>query len=446
MDSNILVGGGILAGILATFFQGFRQKIAQLFSFIFVTVKFNNQKMVKATKTWICLECTPFRIGSQHYIANVQYVQPDEQNQVVAFKTIPEGTSLWFFRKRPFFVHYSNVYQMSITFIRKEFNADQLTNNIVEYFNDMKTKKSERFDHRFMVTRISGSIGKEQTKSHASSDNESKSTSGYELGEMSDDDKLSTIPLRWNRDQLGLPANCGSIDLLSLHENVISAYKEALRWQKSEKWIKSRKIPWKRGWLVSGKPGTGKTAFVRALGQELDLPIFSFDLSTMNNLDFVEGWSQATSKAPCIALFEDIDGIFNGRENTSCKGTLERGLSFDCFLNVLDGVENTDGVFKIITTNDISKIDPALGVCYSGDEMSSRPGRIDRVIEFLPLDSLGKLKMANRIFNGIDKNLWEHLLEVENQDTGAQFQERCCRLAMKLFWDGVDDSLDREME
>ena len=36
-------------------------------------------------------------------------------------------------------------------------------------------------------------------------------------------------------------------------------------------------------------------------------------------------------------------------------------LTFDCLLNCLDGVERADGIFTIITTNDIGKIDPALG-------------------------------------------------------------------------------------
>jgi len=102
MDTSMLVGGGILAGIFATFFQGFRQKIMQLFSVIFVTSKFENIRLIKATKTWLCLECKRLTIGSQNYNAIIEYVQPTERNQVIALKTIPNDTSLWFFHKKPF--------------------------------------------------------------------------------------------------------------------------------------------------------------------------------------------------------------------------------------------------------------------------------------------------------------------------------------------------------
>ena len=42
-------------------------------------------------------------------------------------------------------------------------------------------------------------------------------------------------------------------------------------------------------------------------------------------------------------------------------GPLLNPLTFDCLLNCLDGVERSDGIFTIITTNDIAKVDPALG-------------------------------------------------------------------------------------
>jgi len=161
----------------------------------------------------------------------------------------------------------------------------------------------------------------------------------------------------------------------------------------------------------------------------------SFDLSTMNNRDFTESWAETVSQAPCIALFEDIDGVFDGRKNVVCDGGLERGLSFDCLLNVIDGVDNSDGVFKIVTTNNLDRVDPALGNPVNGSGMSSRPGRIDRVIEFPPLDEAGRVKMARRIFEGFKEEGWRHLLAEGGKDTGAQFQERCCRLAMQMFWE-----------
>jgi SpoVK/Ycf46/Vps4 family AAA+-type ATPase len=158
----------------------------------------------------------------------------------------------------------------------------------------------------------------------------------------------------------------------------------------------------------------------------------------MSNQDFNRIWKDTIGTyAPCICLFEDIDGVFDGRENVATRGKMDQGLSFDCFLNCLDGVENTDGLFIVVSTNNIDKLDNAIGVPNNGDGMSTRPGRIDRTLFFDSLDENGREKMANRILGDFDKDKWSFILDEGGNynDTGAQFQERCCRLALKLFWD-----------
>jgi len=52
----------------------------------------------------------------------------------------------------------------------------------------------------------------------------------------------------------------------------------------------------------------------------------------------------------------------DGNDNDKGRGALGPPLTFDCLLNCLDGVERADGIFTVITTNDLSKIDPALGL------------------------------------------------------------------------------------
>jgi SpoVK/Ycf46/Vps4 family AAA+-type ATPase len=188
-------------------------------------------------------------------------------------------------------------------------------------------------------------------------------------------------------------------------------------------------IPHKRGWLLYGKPGTGKTSFVRALAQEMDVPIFVYDISTMSNNDFLDRWENALEDTPCIVLFEDIDSVFDGRKNLSKN---PGAMTFDCLLNCIDGIENTDGIFAVVTTNHIEKIDSAIGI-PNGDGISTRPGRIDRAIEMKNPDEDGRRKIAKRILEN-----YEHIEDIIQQgsnDTGAQFQERCARLALKLFWE-----------
>jgi SpoVK/Ycf46/Vps4 family AAA+-type ATPase len=166
---------------------------------------------------------------------------------------------------------------------------------------------------------------------------------------------------------------------------------------------------------------------------------------------------------PCIALIEDIDNVFHGRENVSRKngGALplmigpqnkEDGekrevpltpLTFDCLLNCLDGVERVDGVFTIISTNDIGKIDPALGKPRTLPDgttefISTRPGRIDKAVELTYMEAADKQRMARRILGEYPEE-YEGVLDFidrfrELQETPAQFQERCGQLALARFW------------
>ena len=84
----------------------------------------------------------------------------------------------------------------------------------------------------------------------------------------------------------------------------------------------------------------------------------------------------------------------------------------------------------MITTNRLDRVDPALGLPdpHTG---STRPGRIDRVLEMRPLDEPGRRKLASRVLQDWPGE-WERLVEDGVGDTGAQFQERCGRRALDL--------------
>jgi SpoVK/Ycf46/Vps4 family AAA+-type ATPase len=235
-----------------------------------------------------------------------------------------------------------------------------------------------------------------------------------------------------DENDIGYPDENKPFESLFYNEAVGSVVNEVQTWLKNESWFRRKSIPWKRGYLLHGTPGTGKTAFVRALAQELDMPIISFDLSTMMNDDLAVAWRDCDLHKPCIALFEDIDSTFDGRENVSSCG--DDGLSFGYFLNTLDGVSKSDGVIIIITTNDIEKVDPALGSIET-ETMTSRPCRIDRIIKFDVLTKDAREKMAERILGEFDKKVWKDIFKGSEKDTGSQFQERCCRRALQLFWE-----------
>jgi SpoVK/Ycf46/Vps4 family AAA+-type ATPase len=164
---------------------------------------------------------------------------------------------------------------------------------------------------------------------------------------------------------------------------------------------------------------------------------------------------------PCIALIEDIDNVFHGRKNicqnngmisrlltsdddnnndSDDNGVKFTPLTFDCLLNCIDGVDKSDGVFTIITTNDIEKIDSAIGHPIEKDGkklfVSSRPGRIDKAIELTYMQKENKIQMANKIVGEFNDKLKEVLIyiEEEHEETPAQFQEFCAQIAIQEFW------------
>jgi len=154
----------------------------------------------------------------------------------------------------------------------------------------------------------------------------------------------------------------------------------------------------------------------------------------MSNAELIRYWRRMLGAAPCIALFADIDSVFEGRKGR--LGEMGGGLTFDCFLNCLSGVEGCDGVFVMVTTNRPEMLDGALGTPRkegesNGTMISTRPGRIDRAIKIGPLDETCRTKLARRILGRDDSGL----VRAGDGDTGCQFVERCTQVAVREFWE-----------
>lgn len=149
--------------------------------------------------------------------------------------------------------------------------------------------------------------------------------------------------------------------------------KDLVRWLQSEEVFKKAGLPHKRGWLLYGKPGTGKTTLVNYLANKYKMDII---LPTWKG-GWLRHWMPSSRKF--FYLFEDFDLTFRGRQ------ALNPEADFGNFLNTIDGINRLDNCVIVITTNDLSAIDPAVG--RPKDEaqwnsLSTRPGRIDRCVYF----------------------------------------------------------------
>eukprot|EP01118_Nematostelium_gracile_P009060 TRINITY_DN3036_c0_g2_i1.p1 TRINITY_DN3036_c0_g2~~TRINITY_DN3036_c0_g2_i1.p1 ORF type:complete len:462 (+),score=121.19 TRINITY_DN3036_c0_g2_i1:159-1544(+) len=136
----------------------------------------------------------------------------------------------------------------------------------------------------------------------------------------------------------------------------------------SAKFYRDMGIPYRRGFLLHGNPGSGKTSFIYALAGELKMNICIANLSNPElNDDLL---NQLFNEAPpkSIILLEDVDAAFVQRDAQE-KG---RGITFSGLLNALDGVASQEGGLLFMTTNKYHVLDEAL----------IRPGRIDLVCHF----------------------------------------------------------------
>ncbi|KII94889.1 hypothetical protein PLICRDRAFT_128201 [Plicaturopsis crispa FD-325 SS-3] len=130
----------------------------------------------------------------------------------------------------------------------------------------------------------------------------------------------------------------------------------------SEKVYKELAIPWKRGIIMHGPLGNGKTISIKAIMKTCDekgfkpLYVKSFQSYMGEEGSMAAVFSKARELSPCVIVLEDLDSLIN-----------DRNRSF--FLNQLDGLEGNDGLLVIGTTNHFDRLDPGL---------STRPSRFDR--------------------------------------------------------------------
>ena len=123
-------------------------------------------------------------------------------------------------------------------------------------------------------------------------------------------------------------------------------------------------IPWKRGILLIGPPGNGKTHTVKALINQTKQPclyVKSFKSCWGTDHDRIRAvFERARKTTPSIIVLEDLDSLID-----------DENRAF--FLNELDGFAANTGVVVLATTNHPEKLDPAI---------LDRPSRFDRKYYF----------------------------------------------------------------
>jgi len=142
-----------------------------------------------------------------------------------------------------------------------------------------------------------------------------------------------------------------------------------------------------KGVLLYGPPGTGKTLTARAVANRTDACFVRVIGSELVQRYVGEGarmvreiFQMARSKKSCIIFFDEIDAIGGARFG---EGDSEVQRTMLELVNQLDGFDSRGNVKVLMATNRPDTLDPAL----------SRPGRLDRKIEFGLPDLEGRVQI-----------------------------------------------------
>lgn len=169
----------------------------------------------------------------------------------------------------------------------------------------------------------------------------------------------------WMRDEvLFASIQQASIEQLILPDALLRTLVSDLeRFFASRELYRSMGVPWKRGVLLLGPPGNGKTHTIRALARHLRVPVLyvkSFGGGQDPHEGVREVFRRARLSPGCLLVMEDLDSLITD-------------LNRSFFLNELDGFASNDGLCIVATTNHPEQLDPAI---------IERPSRFDRKYHF----------------------------------------------------------------
>lgn len=145
----------------------------------------------------------------------------------------------------------------------------------------------------------------------------------------------------------------------------------------------ANKIPVKRGVLLGGMYGCGKTLAATVASRiAVDAGVTYLYVPRADELAHAIEFAKQYQSPACVIFCEDIDRSMNG----------ERSVEMDDILNILDGIDTKGAnIITVVTTNDLESINPAM----------LRPGRLDAVIDVTPPDAAAAEKLM-RMYGGAE--------------------------------------------
>ena len=192
-------------------------------------------------------------------------------------------------------------------------------------------------------------------------------------------------------------------------------------------------VPYHRGYLLHGPPGTGKTSLVSAIAGKFAMSIYAINLTDFTDRSLMKAINDVSQGS--VVLFEDVDCMTASKarrgpekkpsgvppdkhEDKSVADKL--GVTLSGLLNVLDGFHAPNDVLFMMTTNQIEALDPAL----------LRPGRIDYRLYLSVASEQQRVELYRRFFSLAEEDEARAFVEAHPwAETMADFQGLLLELA-----------------
>lgn len=180
-----------------------------------------------------------------------------------------------------------------------------------------------------------------------------------------------------------------------------------------------------RGLMLLGVPGTGKSAFAKALGKETNRPVLCLDVGAlMGSLvgqtehNIRQALQTADAMAPCVLFVDEVEKALSG---VASGGRGDSGVTSRMFGTLLTWLnDHTSDVYVVVTCNNIQQLPPEF----------SRAERFDAIM-FLDLPGRAEKDSIWQIYRSEFSIDDQDQAPVDDAWTPAEIKA-CCRLSVLL--------------
>ncbi|CAO2816238.1 unnamed protein product [Amaranthus hypochondriacus] len=266
----------------------------------------------------------------------------------------------------------------------------------------------------------------------------------------------------WSHVEFKHPATFNTLAMEESKKNAI--INDLIRFSKAKEYYAKIGKPWKRGFLLFGPPGTGKSTMIAAIANLLEYDIYDLELTAVEDNTKLRRLLIET-KSKSVIVIEDIDcsldltgqrSSLSSKKEKSNEGENEKEelkkklkdegeikkseVTLSGLLNFIDGIWSACGEERIVifTTNYVEKLDPAL----------IRRGRMDMHIELSYCSYEAFKVLANNYLDVTSHPLFETIkgLLEETKVTPADVAENLMPKSLELDVDVCLENLVKALK